>query len=86
MVVNMQKIEPVTVTLGGMEYDAEAMKQSLSGALFVDGYGLAEQAGSVKAVNVVLLGAALGAGVAAVFRNGNCGSDANADTGTVFWK
>lgn len=63
MVVNMQKIEPVTVTLGGMEYDAEAMKRSLSGALFVDGYELAEQAGSVRAINVVLLGAALGAGL-----------------------
>ena len=63
MVVNMQKIEPGTGTLGGMEYDGEAMKRSLSGALFVDGYELAEQAGSVRAINVVLLGAALGAGL-----------------------
>ena len=46
-----------------MTYDEEAIKKALAGALFIDGYALAEQAGSAKAVNVVLLGAALGAGM-----------------------
>lgn len=63
LLVSTQRLDPVTVTLGGMTYDEPAIRAALSGALFIDGYALAEQAGSAKAVNVVLLGAALGAGM-----------------------
>lgn len=63
VIVSMQRVEPITVTLGGMEYNDETIKQALSDAIFIDGYGAAEKAGNVKAVNVVLLGAALGAGL-----------------------
>ena len=63
LLVSTKRLDPVTVTLGGMAYDEEAIKKALAGALFIDGYALAEQAGSAKAVNVVLLGAALGAGM-----------------------
>ncbi len=63
LLVSTQRLDPVTVTLGGMTYDEPAIRTALSGALFIDGYALAEQAGSAKAVNVVLLGAALGAGM-----------------------
>lgn len=63
IIVSAQKLEPVTVTLGGMAYDEETIRETLSDAIFIDGYGAAEQAGNVKAVNVVLLGAALGAGL-----------------------
>jgi indolepyruvate ferredoxin oxidoreductase beta subunit len=61
-IVNNQVIKPVTVTLGGTEYDKsgieEYIKSNSGNPVFVDGYNLASQLGSVKAVNVVLLGAA----------------------------
>ncbi|MCX7773817.1 MAG: indolepyruvate oxidoreductase subunit beta [Clostridia bacterium] len=66
LIVNKQTINPVTVSLGMEAYDTEAMEKALQAKtdkrLIVDGYGLAQQAGSVKAVNVVLLGAAVGSG------------------------
>ena len=48
---------------GGAIYDEEKMAPYIDGALMVDGYHLAQRAGSVKSINVVLLGAALGAGL-----------------------
>ena len=61
-IVNTQIIKPVSASLGNSAYDAEAIKQSIEKnskeVYFVDGYSLAEKAGTVKAVNVVLLGAA----------------------------
>ncbi|HOP72392.1 indolepyruvate oxidoreductase subunit beta [Thermoclostridium caenicola] len=66
LIVNTQRINPVTVSLGMEQYDAGAMEETLKraaqDAIFLDGYSLAREAGSVKAVNVVLLGTAVGAG------------------------
>ena len=66
LIVNTQRINPVTVSLGMDEYDTNAMEEALRNAtsnlIMLDGYTLARQAGSVKAVNVVLLGAAVGSG------------------------
>jgi len=66
LIVNTQRINPVTVSLGMERYDAEAMietvKQAVQSPILLDGYSLAREAGSVKAVNVVLLGTAVGAG------------------------
>lgn len=61
IIVNTQKIKPMTVTLGTMKYDEETIEAVLKDAIFIDGYTIAKRAGNVKAVNVVLLGAALGA-------------------------
>lgn len=63
MLVNTQRVYPTTVTSGGAIYDEEKMAPYIDGALMVDGYHLAQRAGSVKSINVVLLGAALGAGL-----------------------
>jgi len=66
LVVNTQRINPVTVSLGAEVYDAAAMEDALRKAagslVMIDGYSLAREAGSVKAVNTVLLGAAAGSG------------------------
>lgn len=66
LIVNSQRINPVTVSLGSDKYDAPAMEDALKratrGLIMLDGYALAHEAGSVKAVNVVLLGAAVGSG------------------------
>lgn len=66
-IVNTQAIKPVTVSLGGTYYDVkgimEYIKAKVPNAIFIDGYGLAEKAGSVKAVNVVLMGAAASTGL-----------------------
>ena len=59
MLVNTQRVYPTTVTSGGAIYDEEKMAPYIDGALMVDGYHLAQRAGSVKSINVVLLGAAL---------------------------
>lgn len=60
--VNLQAVKPVSASLGGSTYDAAEIfshiSRSVPGAAFVDGYRLAGEAGSVKAVNVVLLGSA----------------------------
>jgi indolepyruvate ferredoxin oxidoreductase, beta subunit len=66
-IVNTQIIKPVTASLGGAAYDdksiIEYIKENTNKAIFIDGYTLALKAGSVKAVNVVLLGAAASIGV-----------------------
>ena len=65
VVVNTQVIKPVSLSLGMGRYDEAELKEYIeknSGtSLFIDGYGLALAAGSAKAVNIVLLGAACGA-------------------------
>ena len=65
-IINTQQIKPVPVSLGLQSYNTEEMKKYLARhmkqSLFLDGYHLAEEAGSVKSVNVVLIGAACGAG------------------------
>ena len=60
--VNMEAIEPVTVTSGGQLYPSdETLHQKLSqvtaNAVYLDGEAIALGLGNVKAANVVLLGA-----------------------------
>lgn len=66
-IINTQALRPVTASLGGGSYNVpevvEYIKSVVPGAAFIDGYQLAKEAGSVKAVNVVLLGAACALGV-----------------------
>lgn len=64
--VNTQVIKPVSVSLGIQSYDKEGMINVLrerKQSFFVDGYGLAQKVGSIKTVNVVLLGVCSGAGL-----------------------
>ena len=59
IVTNTQQIDPMPVITGAMDYPAElAEKLGATGARIdaFDCLSLAEQAGSVKAVNIVLLG------------------------------
>jgi len=72
IIANLQKINPVPVSLGMEEYDAEAMEEALKKAtdnlIILDGYSLAREAGSAKAANVVMLGAAVGSGFLSLSR------------------
>ncbi len=67
VLVNAQALRPVSVAMGQQTYQVEAIetyiKDNSASPLLVDGLALAGQAGSAKAVNVVLLGAACGAGL-----------------------
>lgn len=61
-VVNMEVIEPVTVTSGGQAYPSddalfEVFARVTSGAVYIDGSRIAEEIGNRRAANVVLLGA-----------------------------
>lgn len=59
LIVNDQRIEPMPVITGAAEYPSDILEKiQATGAnvLAVDGLSLAEQAGSAKAVNVVLIG------------------------------
>ena len=61
MYVNTQQILPMPVIMGQAEYPADVMKtlDEKAGAVKAfDALRIAEECGSVKAVNVVLLGAA----------------------------
>ena len=65
LVVNTQTIMPVTASLGGVAYDENGIISALkarANIMLIDANALAVEAGSAKAVNVVLLGAAIGAG------------------------
>lgn len=57
----------MSLSLGIGKYDVPELKEYILAncgkAVLLDGYGLAAKAGSVKAVNIVLLGAACGAGL-----------------------
>lgn len=65
-IVNTQTIKPVSSSLGASSYDVDAITDYINANTdnvhYIDGYGIAQNAGSVKAVNVVLLGAAAAAG------------------------
>lgn len=54
MIINDQKISPMPVILGASEYPQQTIKGE--NIKYVDAMELALQAGSVKAVNVVMLG------------------------------
>lgn len=59
MVVNTQQIDPMPVIMGAASYPQgliEKMEQSGARVIAADALSLAEEAGSVKAVNVVLIG------------------------------
>ncbi len=58
MIVNAQSISPMPVITGVMEYpkDIAQKLQQVCSADFVDALALAKEAGSIKAVNVVLIG------------------------------
>ncbi len=61
-VVNLQAIEPVTVTSGGQTYpDDERLRKAVAQvtdkAVYVDGERIASELGNARAANVVLLGA-----------------------------
>ena len=66
VILNDYVISPVTVSLGLQGYDRAAMldyiKKNAKSLLIIDANSLALRAGSQKAANVVLLGAASGAG------------------------
>ncbi len=60
--VNMEAIEPVTVTSGGQPYPADDSLRSVFSQVtqhvaYVDGPGIARELGNTKVENVVLLGA-----------------------------
>ena len=60
VVVNSQKISPMTVITGAASYPTDVLDQVSSkvpGALVIDALGIAKQLGNMRAVNVVLLGA-----------------------------
>ena len=63
MIINTYEIMPVTASLGRYRYDSKGIKEYIinnaSDVLFIDGYKLAQKAGSIKAINVLLLGAAV---------------------------
>ena len=65
-VVNTKEIRPVTASLGAAACSTEALYEYIAGNcahhVFVDGYTLAEAAGSLKALNIVLVGVAVAAG------------------------
>ena len=60
IIVNTQKIDPMPVITGAMTYpeDIESKLSAVADTVTVDARALAEQAGNIKAVNVVLIGIA----------------------------
>ncbi|MBR4723851.1 MAG: indolepyruvate oxidoreductase subunit beta [Clostridia bacterium] len=58
IIVNTQKIDPMPVITGAMEYpdNIEKILSEKAGVTFVDALKLAQKAGNFKAVNVVLIG------------------------------
>ena len=57
--VNTQRIEPITVTSGAMEYPGdleERLRRDCADPVLVNALAMAEEAGSARAVNMVLLG------------------------------
>ncbi len=62
LLVNEQTILPVSAGMGKQEYPRTDIREALQKrkALFVDALSLSQKAGSSKAVNIVLLGAAMG--------------------------
>lgn len=64
-VINSEKIVPTNVALGKSVYTADEyiayMKRKINAPLFINGTPLAVEAGTARALNVVMLGAATGA-------------------------
>ncbi len=61
IVVNTQQIDPMPVIIGAAEYPTEVLSELTAKGLSVDALdalSLAQQAGSAKAVNIVLMGRA----------------------------
>ncbi len=61
LVVNTQQIDPMPVIIGAAEYPADVLDELIAKGLSVealDALSLAQQAGSAKAVNIVLMGRA----------------------------
>ena len=59
IVVNTQQINPMPVIIGAAEYPQDLVSKMLSAGIDVDAFdalSIAEQAGSSKAVNIVLMG------------------------------
>lgn len=59
MIVNTQQIDPMPVIIGAAEYPAQILEELAGQSVAVDAFdalSLAEQAGSAKAVNIVLMG------------------------------
>jgi indolepyruvate ferredoxin oxidoreductase, beta subunit len=74
--INMQTIEPVTVTSGGQSYPDDAhlraaVTQVTDRVAYVDGAAIAATLGNVRAANVVLLGA-----LSALMERGSLGGPA----------
>ena len=64
-VVSTQRVIPVTASLMGKAYDLDGICAYISehaDAHFIDAYGIAQQCGNAKTVNIVLIGAAIGIG------------------------
>ena len=66
LVLSSQIISPVAVSLGLMKYDAEKMfdyiRSNVKRLIYIDAMSIANTVGLPKAANVVMLGAACGAG------------------------
>ena len=59
IIVNTQEIDPMPVITGAAQYPHDALQELIDSGAFVDALdalSLAEQAGSSKAVNIVLMG------------------------------
>lgn len=59
IIVNTQSIDPMPVIIGAAEYPANVLEELKAKGVFVDdidALSLAEQAGNVKSVNIVLMG------------------------------
>lgn len=71
-IVNTSRVNPITVSLGACSYDVPQITdyiKSNSRAFFIDADKIAAECGSVKAVNVVLVGAAYGLGLIDISKN-----------------
>ncbi|MBM7581571.1 indolepyruvate ferredoxin oxidoreductase beta subunit [Caldicoprobacter guelmensis] len=66
-IVNTKVIKPVAALLEDNSYDCERLKDYIKfrvpDCIFVDGYSLAESTGSVKTLNVILIGVACARGL-----------------------
>lgn len=66
-IVNTRPVQPVTASLTGVSYDTqpiiEYIKQIAPDSIFTDGYSLAQKSGSIKTLNVILIGIAAATGM-----------------------
>lgn len=64
-VVSTQRVIPVTASLSEKTYDLDGICEYIkkhADVRFIDAYAIAQQCGSAKTVNIVLIGAAIGIG------------------------